>query len=100
LPGPYKKHDKKSKDQNVPKTTAKIIQKRKENLTLHNWMMVFCWMDDHPGISQTEVVKHFQTRAEGVLIFNQTTLSCNLKRRAELEAQVDSNPNALSSKRP
>jgi hypothetical protein len=55
-------------------------------------------VDEHPGITQTAVVKHFSTRPEGVLVFNQATLSQNLKRQAELEEQVDSNPNALSSK--
>ncbi|KAG2080299.1 hypothetical protein BD769DRAFT_1556561 [Suillus cothurnatus] len=36
----------------------------------------------------------------GALAFSQSALSRALKRRPELEARINSNPNALSSKRP
>jgi hypothetical protein len=53
-------------------------------------------------MSQQAVVKYFETKAEGPLIFTQATLSQKLKpnMRAELEARVSETPNALSSKRP
>ena len=96
---PYKKPERRCKphQKDTPKTTAKLVQTRKENLTLYDWMTVFA---EHPGITQTAVVKHFRTRAEGILVFDQATLSRKLKNRTELEARVDTNPNALSSKWP
>ena len=84
----------------APKTSARKITNKKENLTLHDWITVFNYIDEHQNASQDAIVKHFKTRVEGALIFDQSTLSRNLKRRKEMEARVHENPNALSSKRP
>ena len=75
------------------------MQKRL-NLTLHDWLTVFAFIDSHPDMSQENVVTYFKTRAEGALYFDQSTLSRKLKNRFELELRVNDNPNALSSKRP
>jgi hypothetical protein len=45
-------------------------------------------------------VRYFVTRLEGALLFTQSILSCKLRQRPEMEARVESNPNALSCKRP
>lgn len=87
-------------DKKAPKTSAQPIQSRKRNnLTLHDWMTVFAYIDAHPGTSQDAIVEHFKTRAEGTLTFDQSTLSRKIKGRKELEARVSDHPNALSSKR-
>ena len=58
-------------------------------------------MDSLPQpINQSEVVRYFATRSQGALIFSQATLSCKLRQRPEMEARVESHPNAMSSKRP
>ncbi|KAJ7584558.1 hypothetical protein C8J56DRAFT_789658, partial [Mycena floridula] len=83
------------------KSSAKPIEStRRSNLTLGDWLEVFKFYDSHPGIKQGNVVKHFATRREGALIFTQSALSKKLSARTVLEARVDSNPTALSSKRP
>ena len=46
------------------------------------------------------MVHHFSSLAEGSLQFTQSTLSRKIKQRKELEERVNSNPSALSSKRP
>jgi hypothetical protein len=101
-PQPYKRQPKQSKPTaDAPKTSAKPAESnRRENLTLHDWLTVFKWMDDHPEETQKDVIDHFATRKEGALIFSQPSLFRNLRKRAELEARKDSNPVALSSKRP
>ncbi|KAG2082525.1 hypothetical protein BD769DRAFT_1544030 [Suillus cothurnatus] len=53
-----------------------------------------------PHKSQAEIVLHFENELTGALAFSQSALSRALKRRPELEARINSNPNALSSKRP
>ena len=65
------------------------------------------WLDDSVHISghssatnQGEVVKYFATRPQGALLFSQSTLSCKLRQHPEMEAHVDSIPNALSCKWP
>ncbi|KIJ48163.1 hypothetical protein M422DRAFT_162816, partial [Sphaerobolus stellatus SS14] len=100
-PTPYgpRKHKKSQKD--LPKTSAKPrAQTRRSNLTLHDWITVFRFIDKHPKMLQEGVVQYFETKVEGALVFTQATLSHNLARRSELEACVDTHPNALSSKRP
>ncbi|KIJ44990.1 hypothetical protein M422DRAFT_251629 [Sphaerobolus stellatus SS14] len=103
-PAPYKRQTKpgpKPGARDVPKTTAKpLTSKKRENLTLHDWMTVFAFIDKHPGLSQDDIVNHFKTRAEGVLKFNQSMLSRKIKDRGKLEARVNTHPNALSSKCP
>ena len=89
LPGPSKES---------PKSSAKSIEKTKrENLTLFDWMTVYAYVDSLPQpINQGKVVKYFATRPEGALLFTQSTLSRKLRHRSEMEARVDSSPNALS----
>ena len=103
-PAPYKPRKRREKPKkDAPKSSAQRIEKKaRENLTLHDWMTVLRFVDEHPSMSQQAIVKHFKTRAEGALIFTQATLSRKLKpqMRAELEARVSETPNALSSKRP
>ena len=84
------------------KTSAQPIKVAKqENLTLFDWMTVYTYVDSLPQpINQGEVVKYFATRPQGALVFSQSTLSCKLQQRTEMEAQVESIPNALSSKQP
>ena len=103
-PAPYKPRKRQEKPKkDAPKSSAQRIEKKsRENLTLHDWMTVLQFVDEHPTMSQQAIVKHFKTRAEGALIFTQATLSRKLKpqMRAELEACVSETPSALSSKRP
>ena len=89
-----------SKD--TPKTSTQPIEKAKrENLTLWDWLTVYAYVDTLPQpINQGEVVQYFSTRPQGALLFSQPTLSRKLRQRPEMEARVDSIPNALSSKRP
>jgi hypothetical protein len=64
-------------------------------------MTVYSYVDTLPQpINQGEVVKYFATRPQGALVFSQATLSRKLRQRPDMEACVESNPNALSSKRP
>jgi hypothetical protein len=82
------------------KTSARPVNSKRNNLTLHDWLTVFAFVDSHPALGQAAVVEHFKSRANDALLFTQATLSRRLKNRAEFEARVESNPNALSSKRP
>jgi len=61
------------------KTLAKIIKKGHENLTLHDWIMVFAFIDQHPRKTQGDVAKHFVLKSDGTLIFMQCTLSRKMK---------------------
>jgi hypothetical protein len=92
-PGPKPKAD-------APKTSAKKATKTRDNLTLRDWMTVFAFMDSHPDMAQTAIVDHFKSKSANALVFTQSTLSRKLKEREKLEERVESNPNALSSKRP
>ncbi|KAH7925285.1 DDE-domain-containing protein [Leucogyrophana mollusca] len=99
-PAPYNRKPK-NKSKNMPATSMKPKQtKRHENLTFHDWLTVFAYIDSHPDVSQGDIAEHFRTRAEGALLFMQSTLSRKLKQRAEVEAHAHDNPNALSAKRP
>ena len=83
------------------KSSAKSLETQQcSNLTLHDWIVVFAYIDAHPGQSQDAIVEHFKTCHEGALIFNQSTLSRRLRDRKSLEQRVNEFPNALSSKRP
>ena len=58
-PKPYDQTPKASvpKDTTVHRMAAKPAQMKKhENLTLHDWMTVFAYMDKHPCMSQGDVV--------------------------------------------
>jgi hypothetical protein len=70
-----------------------------ENLTGHNWMTVYAYIDEHPGLPQGDIVQHFALKTDGALIFTQSTLSRKLKSHPELEKHITSYPNVLSSKR-
>ena len=82
------------------KTSTQLIKKAKqENLTLWDWLTVYAYVNTLPQpINQGEVVQYFATRPQGALLFSQPTLSCKLRQCPEMEAHVDSIPNALSSK--
>lgn len=84
---------------NRPATSAQPLKKVKPRLTNSDWMEVYDWVDKHPHATQAEVVKHFATRQEGALSFDQGSLSRNLRKRSHREAEVTANPAALSSKR-
>ena len=103
-PAPYLREKKPSTPKkDLPKTSASVkstIAQHRENLTLADWLTVFKFIDDHPGIKQMQVVRHFKSRKEGALIFTQSTLSRKLEQHTELKSHCDSNPMALSSKRP
>jgi hypothetical protein len=100
-PGPYIRKPKISKARDTPKTSAQLpMTSRKSNLTLADWMQVFDFVDQHPHMGQIEIVKYFETKHDGALVFSQSTLSRKLDRRQELADRVESNPNALSSRWP
>ena len=100
-PQPYKRKPKVPIIKGTPKNSTKIIKEKKhENLTLHNWMTVFTFIDQHPEMTQGSIVKHFASKSDGELIFNQCTLSQKLKSWEELKKHITSHSNALSSKWP
>ena len=84
---------------NHPVTSAQPLKKVKARLTNSDWIEVYDWVDKNPYATQVETVKHFATRPEGALIFDQGSLSRNLRKRNQREAEVTANPAALSSKR-
>ena len=48
----------------VPASSAKLSAescRRHQNLTLHDWLTVFAYIDAHPDERQAGVVKFFQT---------------------------------------
>ncbi|CAA7270543.1 unnamed protein product [Cyclocybe aegerita] len=98
---PYKpRKPQKEKVKNQPKSSAQPVQKKKrDHLTLYDWLQVFAWIDDHPNVSQDKVVAHFKNCATGALVFDQSTLSQRLRNRADIEARSKSFANALSTKR-
>jgi len=68
------------------RTSAQPAKKgKRENLTLHDWMTVYSFVDAHPSMLQTDMVNHFKSKADGALVFNQATLSQKLKNRTEME---------------
>ena len=85
-----------------PKSSAQPVELATWiNLTLFDWVTVYAYVDTlTKPINQQDMVNYFATRPEGALKFTQSTLSCKLQHRPEMEAHVHSNPNALSSKRP
>jgi hypothetical protein len=100
-PTPYQRKPKQvqPKQKNVPKTSAKPAPSGRQNLTLSDWLTVLKYVDEHPSMSQGDIVEHFKTKVDGALHFSQSSLSRALNKRPELEARSLSNPNALSSKR-
>ncbi|KAG2089013.1 hypothetical protein BD769DRAFT_1527567, partial [Suillus cothurnatus] len=101
-PAPYKQRSETvTKNKDAPATSAKPHKvTTRKNLTLNDWLVVFAYIDTHPHQSQAKIVLHFEKELTGALAFSQSALSRALKRRPELEARINSNPNTLSSKRP
>ena len=98
---PYAHKTRQKPSKHAPATSAKQQNSRsRENLTLHDWLTVFAYIDKHPTAPQSDVVQHFATQHTGALVFTQSTLSRKLKDRTNLEQRVHDNPSALSSKRP
>jgi len=83
----------------VPASAAKQVKSPSKQLTNHDWLTVFTWIDGNPGRPQQDAVDHFANRREGPLHFNQATLSRKLKKRGDIEAVVKANPAALSARR-
>lgn len=99
-PAPYARKPRQKPLKDAPATSAKQQNSSsRENLTLHDWLTVFAYIDEHPTVSQVDVVEHFATQHTGALVFTQSTLSRKLKTRTNLEQRVHDNPSALSSKR-
>ena len=83
----------------APASSAISAKSRQhKNLTINDWLTVFAYIDNHPGISQASVCSHFRSLVDGALEFNQGTLSRKLKKREDLEAYATSFPNAASTK--
>jgi hypothetical protein len=61
-------------------------------------MTVIEYVKAHPAASQDAVVQHFKTCPDGILIFDQSTLSHRLQNQEKLEGFVNAYPNALSMK--
>jgi len=79
-------------------STGPIKKRKRENLNLSDWMRVYAYVDTlRQPINQSKVVNHFATRPEGALSFSQPTLSRKLRCRSEMEARMNSNPNALEA---
>ena len=93
-PGPKGPHPK-----NQPASASKKVKQPSKQLTNHDWLTVFAWIDNNPHRSQQDVVDHFANQQEGQLRFNQGTLSRKLKKRDSIEAAVKANPAALSARR-
>jgi hypothetical protein len=93
-PGPKGPHP-----QNQPASASRKIKEQSKQLTNHDWLTVFAWIDSNPHRSQQDVVDHFANQHEGRLQFNQATLSRKLKKRVDIEAMVKANPAALSARR-
>jgi hypothetical protein len=84
-----------------PRTAAQTTKPNKRvNLTLRDWQEVFSFIDDHPAMSQGEVVDYFKERPDNPLVFSQPTLSRRLDQRTALESRANSHPTALSKSRP
>ncbi|KAH8828718.1 hypothetical protein DL96DRAFT_1463030 [Flagelloscypha sp. PMI_526] len=86
-----------------PKTSA-ITQEQnhRSHLTTFDWLQVYAYVDNNPGLNQSDIVKHFASLPLGKrLIFTQSTLSRKLEpdARKQVECRAASNPNGLSAKR-
>ena len=73
---PYKPQKRQPVNKDVLKSSAVPLKpKRRNNLTLSDWLTVFAYIDNHPHELQEAIVNHFQTQVEGALFFDQSTLS-------------------------
>ncbi|KAJ7614174.1 hypothetical protein FB45DRAFT_697418, partial [Roridomyces roridus] len=89
---------------NAPRTTARFASDdKRQDLTYHDWIQVFDYMDDHKSLSPKQVVAYFNLRpdkAGGKLQFGQSALSKKLKQKDHIRATVATGePNVLSMKR-
>jgi hypothetical protein len=76
---PYSRKPQTTIDKDAPATSAKpLLKEGRENLTLHDWLTVFRFID-HPSMVQANIVAHFKTQKEGNLLFSQSALSRNIK---------------------
>ncbi|KAH8834500.1 hypothetical protein DL96DRAFT_1450937, partial [Flagelloscypha sp. PMI_526] len=84
-----------------PKTSAiPALALQKQNLTTYDWLQVLAYVDANPKASQTKVVNHFANLQPGYrLVFDQSSLSRNIKGRKKIEARAAATPNGMSSKR-
>ncbi|EGO01376.1 hypothetical protein SERLA73DRAFT_151824 [Serpula lacrymans var. lacrymans S7.3] len=99
---PYKKSKPRVQGKNTPKTSAVNAPKHAHShLTLHDWLTVVAYHDNNQPITQQDVVKHFTNRAEGALVFTQSSLSHHLsaKGRQDDKEHLAPTPMALSSKK-
>jgi hypothetical protein len=79
-PAPYQQQPKAPVQKDAPKTAAKPTQTTQhENLTGHDWMTVYAYVDNHPGLPQVNIVWHFASKTDGALISTQLTPSRKLK---------------------
>jgi hypothetical protein len=63
------KQQKLTKD--MPCTSSHTPQAtHQQNLTLADWLSIFAFIDTHPMVTQTDVVRHFTTLESGKLIFD------------------------------
>lgn len=99
---PYNQKPREKKVNDAAKTSAKRLDKanHKDNLTLHDWLTVVRFADEHKDLPQHAIVEHFQSKKDGALFFSQSALSQKLWMQSELECHANANPMALSSKRP
>ncbi|KIK77587.1 hypothetical protein PAXRUDRAFT_166397 [Paxillus rubicundulus Ve08.2h10] len=90
---------KQQKTKDTPRTSGQMPMIQ-QNLTLADWMHVYSFVDAHPSVTQTQIVQHFNSLKTNALLFDQSTLSRKLQEYPKMEAHIDDNPTALSSKRP
>jgi hypothetical protein len=92
---PYSQKPRLPMDKDRPNSSAKRAKtmSKRENLTLSDWLIVFAFIDNHPSLSQDQV-RHFSEKADGALIFKQSTLSRKIKMQATLEERAKSTPTA------
>ncbi|KAG6815073.1 hypothetical protein H0H87_005350, partial [Tephrocybe sp. NHM501043] len=96
---PYAQQPKAPTQKNALKMSAKpTVSNKQDNLTLHNWMTVFAYIDAHTSMPQTQIQDHFALKKDGALEFSQSVLSRKLKVHDKLETCVHDNPVAMSSK--
>jgi hypothetical protein len=51
------------------RTSAKTARNPKENLTLQDWITVFAFVDSHPNLGQSAIIRYFRSKADGALVF-------------------------------
>ena len=93
-PGPKGPHPR-----NQPGSASKQVKQSSKQLTNHDWLTVFVWINTNPNRSQQDVVDHFVNQWDNPLYFTQATLSCKLKKKGDIKATVKANPAALSARR-